>query len=215
MQGERGYGDGSIPCAWLSISHHSLLPHITSFISPQQPLPWDCSTIPKRQLPAIAPSRGLGSLPTVCMAAAQTVWFSFYLGCHGSTISHSALHVSPLTQTIALLWGLDPCFSSPTHQGQVQSYQHSCFSPQFLHPMEFCVVLYILFCWSGPPVCSQLLFCMHFCVWRCIPDVSKERDVLHIHLLIHHLVPPKSDFFKNSCNYYTQNPNCNFPFLSE
>ena len=34
------------------------------------------------------------------------------------------------------------------------------------------VVLYILFCWSGPLVCSQLPFCMHFCVWRCIPDAS-------------------------------------------
>ena len=38
------------------------------------------------------------------------------------------------------------------------------FSPYFLHPTEFCVVLYILFCWSGPPVCSQLVFCTHFCV---------------------------------------------------
>ena len=27
---------------------------------------------------------------------------------------------------------------------------------------------------------------MHFCVWSCIPDVSVERDVLHVHLL-HHL----------------------------
>ena len=38
------------------------------------------------------------------------------------------------------------------------------------------------------PVRSQLVFCMHFCVWRCVPDVSVERDVLHIHLLLHHLV---------------------------
>ena len=36
---------------------------------------------------------------------------------------------------------------------------------------------------------SQLVFCMHFCVWRCIPDVCVERDVLHAHLLFHHLVP--------------------------
>ena len=26
-----------------------------------------------------------------------------------------------LTQTIAPMWGLDPCFSTPTHRGQVQS----------------------------------------------------------------------------------------------
>ena len=38
------------------------------------------------------------------------------------------------------------------------------FFPQFLHPTEFCVGLYILFCRSGTPVCSQLVFCMHFCV---------------------------------------------------
>ena len=41
--------------------------------------------------------------------------------------------------------------------------------------------------WSGTPVHSQLVFCMHFCVWRCIPDVSMERDVLHVHLLLCHL----------------------------
>ena len=46
----------------------------------------------------------------------------FHLGCHRSTVSLSALNVSPLTQTITLMWGLDPCFSSPTCQGQVQAY---------------------------------------------------------------------------------------------
>ena len=55
-------------------------------------------------------------------------------------------------------------------------------------PTEFCMVLYILFLWSGPPICSQLVFCRHFYVSRCIPDVSVERDVLHIHLFLCHLV---------------------------
>jgi len=32
------------------------------------------------------------------------------------------------------------------------------------------------------------MFCMHFCIWRRIPDVSMERDVLYIHLLLNHLV---------------------------
>ena len=50
------------------------------------------------------------------------------------------------------------------------------------------MVLYIFSHWSGTLVCSQLLFCMHFCVWRCIPDISMERDVLHIYLLLCHLV---------------------------
>ena len=35
---------------------------------------------------------------------------------------------------------------------------------------------YIIFHWSGTPVNPHLVFCMHFCVWRCIPDVSMERD---------------------------------------
>ena len=48
--------------------------------------------------------------------------------------------------------------------------------------------LYILSQWLGTPVCAQLVFCMHFCVWRYISDVSMERGVLHICLLLHHLV---------------------------
>ena len=47
---------------------------------------------------------------------------------------------------------------------------------------------YILFHWSGTPVHSQLVFLKHFCVWRCIPEVSVERDVPHIYLVLHHLV---------------------------
>ena len=53
---------------------------------------------------------------------------------------------------------------------------------------DLTVAAYILFHWSGTPVRSQLVFCMHFCVWRCIPEVSVERDVLQVHLLLHHLV---------------------------
>ena len=86
-----------------------------SLHSQQQPLPWDCSTIPKLQLPATAPSRRPSSPSEVCMTVARTIWFSFHLGCHRSA-------VSPLTQTIALIWGWDPCFSSPTGRGQVWSY---------------------------------------------------------------------------------------------
>ena len=63
----------------------------------------------------------------------------------------------------------------------------------FLLP-SFGVVLYILFHWSSTPVCFQLVFCMHFCVWRCIPDVSVERDTLHVHLLLHHLALPLFSF---------------------
>ena len=88
-----------------------------SLHSQQQPLTWDCSTILKFQLQAAAPSRKSTSLSGVCMAAARTVWFSFHLSCHRTAISLSALNVSPLTQTIAPMWGSDPCFSPPPAKG--------------------------------------------------------------------------------------------------
>ena len=88
MWGERGYGDG-LPCdsavspcfcgcrAFLHrhFPPQSLLspPLHPPFLSQQQPSPWDCSTIPKLQIPAAAPSRRLASLSGECMATARTV----------------------------------------------------------------------------------------------------------------------------------------------
>ena len=130
--GERGYGDGSISYAlfpWLPAFPPGAFPTTSpplhrlcqSFHSQQQPLSWVCSTIPKVQLPAARPSRGPASLSRVCMAAAGTVCISFHFGCRISAVSLTALNVPPLTQTVTLMWGLDPCFSCPTHRGQVQS----------------------------------------------------------------------------------------------
>ena len=113
--------------AWLfstGISHHSLLPHIPRIClsvvnsSPHQ------GTSPQslNSNSPTAPSRGSTALSGVCMAMASTVWFSFHLGFHRSVVSLSALNVSPLTQTISPMWGLDSCFSSPIHWRQVQSY---------------------------------------------------------------------------------------------
>ena len=84
-------------------------------VSPQstEPSRWDCSTVSQLQLPAAAPFLGPASLSRLCVAAARTVWFSFHSGCHRSAVSLLALHVSPLTQTVAPMWGSDPCFSSP------------------------------------------------------------------------------------------------------
>ena len=202
--GVRGYGDGCIPYAWLS--GIALLPWLPDFLhwhfppgsppshplnlsvhSQQQRLPWDCSTIPKLQLPAVAPSRRLAFLSGKCMAAARTVWFSFHLSFHRSAVSLSALNVSPLTQTIAPMWGSDPCFSFPQPPREGPVLLTLLFFPQFLCPTKFCVVLYILFRCSGTLVCSQLVFCLHFYIWRCVPDVSLERDVF-VYLLLSHLV---------------------------
>ena len=46
-----------------------------SLRSQQQPSRWDCSIIPKLQLPAAAPSSGPAPLPGVCTAVARTVIF--------------------------------------------------------------------------------------------------------------------------------------------
>ena len=84
----------------------------------------------------------------------------------------------------------DPTLASvsPPTEGRCSPTTTPVFPSKFLHPTEFCVVLYILSHWSGIPVRSQLVFCMHFCAWRCSPDISVERDVLHVHLLLCHLV---------------------------
>ena len=130
---ERGYGDGSIPSAWLSSI--ALLPWLPGF--PPQAFPTTISSLTSPRSvslqsratftlgflhnpfvlgPAAAPSRGPGDPSEVHMAMTRTVWFSFHLGCCRSADSLSALNVSPLSHTIAPVWGLDPCFSSHTRQ---------------------------------------------------------------------------------------------------
>ena len=137
----------------------------------------------------------LASLFGVCMAVARTVWFLLYLGCHRSAVSLSALNVSSLTQTIALMWGTRPLLQLTHLPMSDPGLLRLLFFPLVPHPTEFFIVLYILFLWSGTPVCSQLVFCMHVYVSRCIPNVSVERDVLHIHLLLLHLVHLSFPFF--------------------
>ena len=89
MWGERGYGDAPLPTHDSAVPpcFHGCLAFHHRHFPPQSPpshplgpslqsraaLPCDCSTIPKLQLPAAAPSRGPASLSGVCMAAARTV----------------------------------------------------------------------------------------------------------------------------------------------
>ena len=81
--------------------------------SQQQLLPWDCPTIPKLQLPAAVPSRGPASLPRVCMGCGKDCLILIPFSCHRSVVSLSALNASPLTQTIAPLWGSAPDSAPP------------------------------------------------------------------------------------------------------
>ena len=76
------------------------------------------------------------------MAAARTVWFSFHLGYHRSAVSLSALNVSPLTQTIALLWWSDPCFSSPPTEGRPSPTNTPVFPPSSLSYWVLCGSMY-------------------------------------------------------------------------
>ena len=129
-RGEKGYGGGSppthdsavSPCfqGCLAFLHRHFppqsppsYPFSLSLHSQQQPSPWDCSTVPKLQLPATVPSRGPAFLSGVYMAAARTVGFSFHLGCHRSALSRSALNVSPLTQRSAPMWDRTPASVPP------------------------------------------------------------------------------------------------------
>ena len=130
---------------------YRLLPWLPGFSPQALPTTVSSLTSPRSISPQSTAALVLGSLhnpqtpgPSHCTFQGTRVpvqgmydcskdWFSFHLGCHRSAVSVSALNVSPLTQTIAWMWGPDPRFSSPTHREQVQSYYHSCF-PSFILP---------------------------------------------------------------------------------
>ena len=113
--------------AWLSstgISHHSLFPHIpliclsTVNSGPRPgiaPLSLNSSSQPLHLPGDLHPCPGYVWLPQDCL-----ILIPFRLP--QIAVSLSAFSVSPPTQTIALMWGSDLCFNSPTHQGQGQSY---------------------------------------------------------------------------------------------
>ena len=124
-----------------------------------QPLPWDCSTIPKLQLPASAPSRRPAFLPggmygcckdcliLIPFRLPQISCFTLSLKWFSSDSDNSPdVGTGPLLQ-----------FAHLPRAGLV--LRHSCFSPS-----SSCVVLYLLFLWSGTPVHAELVFGMHFCV---------------------------------------------------
>ena len=127
--GEIDYGDGSTPLSMTQpYCPASMAAQLSSTTSPQSLCPQstaalalDCSTIPNS-------SSQLLCLPGDQHPCTGYVWLQQVLSDSHSfrlpqiTVSLSALNVSPLTQTVAPLWGSDRYFSSPTCQGQVQSY---------------------------------------------------------------------------------------------
>ena len=132
-----------------------------SLHSQQQPLTWVRSTIPKLQFPAAAPScvlvQGMYSCGKDCLILIafrlpQISCFTLSLKCFSSHSDNCpTVGIGPLLQ-----------FPYPRRVGPV--LLTLLFSPYFLHPTKYGVVLYILFHSSSTLVHSQLVFCMHFCV---------------------------------------------------
>ena len=106
------------------LSPHDLLSHVPRSVSPQSSadLAWVCSTTAVLQLPAMGPSRGTPALSGVCMAVERILCvLPFNLDRHRSSASLS-LKCFPSGPNNCPTVGTGPRFSSPTHQGQVQSY---------------------------------------------------------------------------------------------
>ena len=208
MWGERGYGDGSTPthdsavlpcfhgCLQAGISHqksppsHPLDPY---FHSQQQPSPWDCSTVPKLQLPAAAPSRGPECLPGVCMAVARTVWFSLLIQISCFTLSLKCFSSDSDSCPDVGIRPLLP-FPDPLRAGPVFL---TLLSPTPA-PSSYWVLRGSTYSFPLARHCFLLsagvlhgLLCLKLYPW-----LSLERDVLYIHLLFCHLVhSPKALFF--------------------
>ena len=129
------------------------------------------------------------------MAAARTVWFS---------IPFKLPQISCFTLSLK-------CFSSDSDNCPNVGIRHLLQFPNSsrvgpvllsllffpLVPSSYQVLCGSIFFSAGQLLLSTLV-CMHFCVWMCIPDVSMEGDVLHIHLLLRHLVPQSLSWLLDS-----------------
>ena len=203
MWGKRGYSDGSTPYTWLcSIV---LLPWLPGFPPPAFPT-MIFLTSPQ--------SISLQSTVAFTLWLLHNPWTAAPSHCtfQGTLIPVGVMYGGDKDFLILIPFRLSQiscftpslkCFSFDSDScpdvggwtpGSVPHLQRAgpvlltlLFFPRFLHPTEFCIILYILFHWSVPLLRSQLVFCMYFCMWRCIPDVPVERDVLHTHLLLRHL----------------------------
>ena len=164
--------------------------------SQQQPLPWDCPTVPKLQLPAAVPSRAPASLSGACMAAARTVWFSLYLGCHRSAASLSGFNISPLTQTIARCGDQTPASVPLPGQGRSSPNDTPVFPPSSLVLPSF-AWFYVFFSTGHSFLLSvsaavlHALLCLKVYFW-CIHG---ERYTPHSHTSLPSCFLPRLFFF--------------------
>ena len=140
----------SPPSHPLNLSLHSQL----------QPSPWDCSIIPKFQFPAALPCRRPASC-LECMAAVRrlSVCFSLQLGFHRSAASLSDLNVSPLTQTIAPVWGSDPASVPLPTKGRSSPTNTPVFPSSSFILLFFLLLLFCVFFSTGQVLLSALSWC--------------------------------------------------------
>ena len=148
------------------ISHHSLLPHTPSI---------HLSTVSSSPHPGTAPQSLNSSSQLLCLPGDCIPVQGMY-GCSKDfliLIPFRLLQISCFTLILQCFSsGSDNCpdvgirpllqFPHPLRASPV--LLTLLFFPLVPCPTEFCMVLYILFRWSGTPVCSQLVFCKHFCV---------------------------------------------------
>ena len=89
----------------------------------------------------------------------ECIWFSLHLGCHRPAVSLSALNVSPLTQTLTLMWGSDPCLSSLPTKGRSSPTNTSVFPPSSFILLSF-AWFYVFFS-AGQVFLSALAHVLH------------------------------------------------------
>ena len=154
--------------AWLSstgISHHDLLPHILSIC---------LSAVNSSPCPGITPQSLNSSSQPLCLPE-TSIPVQDMFGCGKDCLILIPFRLPQISCfTLSL-----KCFSSDSDDcpdvgiGPLLQFPHLqragpvlltlLFFPLVL-PTRLCVVLCILFHWSGTPACSQLGFCMSFCV---------------------------------------------------
>ena len=150
-------------------------------------LAWDCSTIPKTTSPSWCafqvssfPVRGMYGCGKDCLIVIpfrlpQISCSTLSLKCFFSNSGNCPnVVIGPLLQFPYLLIAGPVPLTFLIFPLVPSSY------------LVLCGPIYS-FCCAGTTLCSQLVFCMYFCVWRCVPDVSMERDALHVHLFLRHL----------------------------
>ena len=154
------YDLSSMAAQLSSIGFSPIVSSLTSphSVSPQSTSALALELLPKLQLPAVCCAFQGTCVPVRGMhGCSKTVWFSLHLGCHRSADSLSALNVSPLAQTIAPMWGSDPCFSSPTPEGRSSPANTPIFpSSSFILPS---FVWFYIFFSTGQVLLSALSWC--------------------------------------------------------